>query len=377
MGNPKLAGSISSFKGTVAAAGAARVLNLHALAAEDLGDPGYRSQPMFVHPVLNRSIIMKYNVPCGMDDKLAPRRFNSTKIVLPFDELDLDQGGRVLFVAQPDFSNALARILDYSRLPLDRDLQVLRILDSLSTLDPFLLQEALNQQRCDVCRCYFRLAAADQTQMLGFVAHEVEGLIRLCFGEVGSNDKRTQRLSQLLLAEHDSCELQPLRDIFRMNALQFSEAMFSWKAFLYYRWRSQILGPVLRATLKSLSSVLTASPGRGSAVVVRTKRQLQLAATTAWREIGQRLRLYDQAFASLTNDATADALRAFLLGGSSMVAEVGGRIGQVEQMIGFWNYHLSSERIAELSPEEIFDRLCDLSRRMSIGPGLASTPEAL
>ncbi|MDP3747511.1 MAG: hypothetical protein Q8Q88_10740, partial [Phenylobacterium sp.] len=135
---PKAGGGVRSLKGIVATAGAGRVLNLHALAAEVLDDPDYGERPLFIHPVLNRSIIMKYNVPSGEEDNLAPRRFNSTKIVFPFDQDDLDLGGQGLFVDQPDFPNVLARVLDYTDLPFGRDVMVLRTLDRLPTLDPFL-----------------------------------------------------------------------------------------------------------------------------------------------------------------------------------------------------------------------------------------------
>src|SRR5581483_1989955 len=159
-------GGRNSLKGMVSAAGAARVLNLHALAAEAPDDPDYLERPLFIHPVLNRSVIMKYNVPAGQEDNLAPRRFNSTKIVFPFDPYDLDLGGQVLFVDQRDFPRTLTRILDYTDLPMDRDMRVLRILDRLPTLDPFLVRETLNQQRIEVGRCYLRLSTADQAEML-------------------------------------------------------------------------------------------------------------------------------------------------------------------------------------------------------------------
>ncbi|WP_421934338.1 hypothetical protein [Phenylobacterium sp.] len=370
---PKAGGGVRSLKGIVATAGAARVLNLHALAAEDRDDPEYNQRPLFIHPVLNRSIIMKYNVPSGEEDNLAPRRFNSTKIVFPFDQDDLDLGGQGLFVDQVDFPNVLARVLDYTDLPLGRDVRVLRTLDRLPTLDPFLVRETLKQLQIDVGRCYSRLNSADQTEMLAFVAGEVEALIRQCFGEVKSNDRRSRRLSQLLLAEQDNAELQPLRDIFRMDVSEFAEAMFSWKGFLYYRWRSRTLAPMLRSTLKSLLAVRAGRYGRiESAFVVSASEQVQQTITAAWREVGQRLRLYDQAFASLTDQENPDGFRSFLMRGSGLFMEIGARIGQMEQVVSFWNYCFSAERLAGMSPEEVLDGLRDLLQALSIGTGLGA-----
>ncbi len=66
----------------VATSSSARVLNLHALHVEQPEDPDYRGAPMFAHPVLNRAIIVKHNVAPGEEDRLAPRRFNATKVAI-------------------------------------------------------------------------------------------------------------------------------------------------------------------------------------------------------------------------------------------------------------------------------------------------------
>ena len=81
---------VRNLKALMATASSARILNLHGLAAEQPSDPGYVSQPMFVHPVLNRAIIVKHNVAPGEEAKIAPRRFNATKIIFPFDPTDLN-----------------------------------------------------------------------------------------------------------------------------------------------------------------------------------------------------------------------------------------------------------------------------------------------
>ena len=99
------------------------------------------------------------------------------------------------------------------------------------------------QQHIEVARCYYRFSESDRRRCCGFVAREIAALIQLCFGETDRNDERARRLSQILLADQDSPELEPLRATLRMDPDEFSEAMFAWKAFLYYRWRSQALAP--------------------------------------------------------------------------------------------------------------------------------------
>ena len=365
----KSIGGVRSLKRIAATASSARVLNLHAIAIEAPEHPDYADYPMFAHPVLNRAIIVKHNVRPDEEDRMAPRRFSATKVIFPFDKADLSLGGQFLFVDQSDFYGLLTRHLDYTELPIERDLAVLRSIDKLPTLDPFLVREVLKQQRIEVGRCYYQFSRADKAEMLSFAAGEIETLIRMCVGELKTNDRRTQRLSQLLLADQDSAELEPLRQAFGMGVAEFSEAMFSWKALLYYRWRSRALTPALKATLKSIGAVQAWRYERDElSFILRSTRVLETVINTAWREVGHRLRLYDRAFASLTHKESPDSFRAFLTHSSSLFVELGERIGRLEQTISFWNDRFGTGRIADLSTEEAIEALRDLLQALAIKP---------
>jgi hypothetical protein len=370
----KSVAGVRSLKNLVATASSARVLDLHALATEDPDDPDYRLRPLFAHPVLNRAIITKHNARSGEEDRLAPRRFNATKIIFPFDPTDLGLGGQFLFVDQSDFVAALGRHLDYSDLPIERDLLVLRALDRLPTLDPFLVRETLNQQRIEVGRCYYRINPSDRAEMLRFVAGEMEALIKLCFGDLKPDPKRTRRLAQLLLANQDSPELEPLRETFRMDAAEFSEAIFAWKAFLYYHWRARSLTALLKMTLRSICAIEPKRYQRDDAeLVVRSKGRLQKAMVESWRQVSRRLKLYDKAFAALTNGESADAFRGFLADGPDLFREIGGNVGRLEQAVSYWTDRFGVGRIGEAPPEEVLDGLRELLQAQAAVQKVASS----
>ncbi len=278
-----------------------------------------------------------HNVGLGEEDRPACGRAIATKVIFPFDKADLSLGGQFLFVDQAGFLDLLTRHLDYTDLSLTRDLAVLRCVDKLPTLDPFLLREILKQHRIEAGRCYYRFSRADKAEMLNFVSSEIEALIRMCFGELKANDKRT-RLSQLLLADQDSAELDPLRITFGMGQAEFAEAMFSWKALLYYRWRSRDLAPALKATLTSISAIQVRRYERDElSFILRATRVLIKVITSSWREVGQGLRLYDRAFASLTDRQSPDSFRSFLMHSSELFLELGDRIGRLEQATSLWS----------------------------------------
>jgi hypothetical protein len=363
------AAGVASLKTMVATSPTSRLLNLHGMTAEATTDSDYFVKPMFVHPVLNRSIIAKHNVRPGEEERLAPRRFNATKIIFPFDPIDLGLGGQFLFVDQADFVPSLTRHLEYDALVLERDLKVLRVLDGLPTLDPFLVREVLAKHRIEIDPGYFRFTEPDKVHVIAFVEHEIESLIELCFGEVRENDSRAKRLSQLLLADADSAELEPLKLTLRMDGVEFAEAMFAWKAFLYYRWRTRELTPALKATARSIGRISRRRYDSDALrFVIAGKELLESTISRTWREIGAALKLYDKAYEGLTRNRNPESFRKFLSRGSTLFIDLGDRIGRLEQIVSFWNYCLSQHHLGTMSPDDVMDAMRDLLQGLSIWP---------
>jgi hypothetical protein len=371
----KAVAGVANLKLIVAMSSSARILNLHALAAEHPTEPDFYDKPMFLHPVLNRSIIVKHNVRPGEEERLAPRRFNATKIIFPFDPDDLNLGGQYLFVDQPDFVQALTRHLEFGETAPERDVEVLRILDRLPTLDPFLVREALAKHRIEVDSAYYQFSELDKVNMLAFVERQIEALIELCFGEIKLHDFRAKRLSQLLLADADNPELEPLQKTLRMEGDQFLEAMFAWKGFLYYRWRAQELAPALKRTMRSIGRINARRYDTdGLRFVISAKELLESTITKNWREISQHLRLYNRAYEGLTEGQNPEGFRNFLSNGSNLFLELGDRIGRLEQLVSFWDHRLNQHHAGGMSPDDVMDAMRDLLQGLSIWPSKSKPP---
>ena len=101
----------------------------------------------------------------------------ATKIIVPFDLDDLRAGGRSLFIDQRGFVESLREAGNYNDENLERDLRVLRLLNAIPSLDPFLLREHLRNNDIDVAPCYFAISAGDQERMHDFVSGELSRLI--------------------------------------------------------------------------------------------------------------------------------------------------------------------------------------------------------
>lgn len=367
---------VRTLSALAAEASSARVLDLASLAAEKPTDEDYAARPMFLHPVLNRAILVKHNGGGVDSDPFAPRRLGATKVIFPFDVFDLDLGGQYLFVDQTDFMALMRRHLDYDDPEqLERDVAVLRMLDKLPTLDPFLVRGILAHQQIDVGRCYYRLSELDRADMMGFVVSEMQALIKLCFKDQETGgDGPAKRLALRLLGDANSPELDLLRQALRMETSEFSEAMFTWKAFLYYRWRAQELQTQVRATIRAFNGIRSRRFERDEVMFVnRCKDLAQRTVAYMLDQVARHLRRYDQAFHALTSSGDPSSFRVFLAKGSGL--ELGEQIGCLEMVVGFWEHRFGGGRINAMSPCEMLDGMRDLVQGLSISPQARPEPE--
>ena len=126
-------------------ASTSRVLNLRAVWKSKGKLPEYAAAPMFEHPALNASIIVKHRLRRGETDQFSAPRRSATKIMVPIQADDLSLGARYVFVGQRQFKEALAESFGISIDDSSRDLRTLTVLDQTPTLDPFLLREQLRR----------------------------------------------------------------------------------------------------------------------------------------------------------------------------------------------------------------------------------------
>ena len=161
-------------------ASTARVLNLLNVYKEHGDTEEWAEKPMFRTPALNRSMIIKHRLRRDELDAFPIKRQVATKIVIPIDTNDLRTGGRFLFVGQRHFERLLKEAFGMEH---DHpDIAVLRLLDRLPSLDPFLLREQLKRNGVEPAPCYLAISESDMARMIHFVEEEIRPLVTLSLG---------------------------------------------------------------------------------------------------------------------------------------------------------------------------------------------------
>jgi len=349
-------------------ASTARVLNLLRVWEENgdsapdgaVRNPDWAARPIFRTAALNRALIIKHRLRRNETDLFTGRRQVATKVVIPIDDADLKTGGRYVFVNQIGFERMMMEAFGVA--PNHPDIETLRLIDKLPSLDPFLLREQLRRGGLDPSPCYFSISDSDLQRMLAFVRSEIEPLVTLSLGAdtVAVNSDSAGRMASKILSNTPGDQLDALRLTLRLAPEQYQEGVFCWKGFLYYKWTlAALLGEVAGVA----EAVRTIKPDgkvdrAAKEYLARSRDVLRGRIIKTCDEVSRTLRVYDDAYAKLTQEGRPIAFRDFLLDAPSMFAKLGDQLGAVQHIVSYWRFRFSSSA-APVNVEELMDIFMD------------------
>jgi hypothetical protein len=346
----------SSLKALSESASTSRVLNLSRVNARFKHEDAYLERPFFNDPNLNRAIYIKHRLRTDETYLLPRSQPVATKIIFPFDATLLKSGGRSIFVGQIGFLQAMEAFLGPSTPATRRDLDLLALLETLPSLDPFLLKEHMVRHDLRPADCYFDISVADMTRMRTFVSDQIGELITLAFGGAngGVDSEGVTRLVDALMAHDAGDRLDPLRLTLGLEGQAFHDGVFSWKGFLYYKWQFGETAKRLNRVISELDLVRFDDNPSVSAVEALSKQQTKLRKSirAAARECTAILTLYDDAFRDLLDRGKAAAFRKFLLEAPRLFINLGSCMGTISHIESYWAYRFpESEPLAMNSVE--------------------------
>lgn len=349
-------------------ASTARVLNLLRVWEENgdsaadgaVRNPDWAARPIFRTSALNRALIIKHRLRRNETDLFTGRRQVATKVVIPIDDADLKTGGRYVFVNQIGFERMMMEAFGVAAT--HPDIETLRLIDKLPSLDPFLLREQLRRGGLDPSPCYFSISDSDLQRMLAFVRSEIEPLVTLSLGPdtVAVNSDSAGRMASKILSNTPGDQLDALRLTLRLAPEQYQEGVFCWKGFLYYKWTlAALLGEVAGVaeavrTIKPVGKVDRAA----KEYLARSRDVLRGRIIKTCDEVSRTLRVYDDAYAKLTQEGRPTAFRDFLLDAPSMFAKLGDQLGAVQHIVSYWRFRFGPAA-APVNVEELMDIFMD------------------
>lgn len=336
----------------------ARVLNL-ALVHERFGEtPEFTEKPMFQSKVLNRVLILKHVVRSTERHLFeGPPRSNTTKIVAPFASKELQLGGRSMLFGEHGFEKVLRAFANPpDDAAFEADLELIRLLDTLPSFDPFLMRERMRQSGYEVAQCFFDMSPGDVTRMRSFVSKEIQELVGLAYAGGGAAAQGlATRLADKLMTDETAKPLDPLRAALGLSDEDYREGVFAWKGFLYYRWLADGLMPRLRDLSRDvLTARVTGLEPASREQLVEMRKRVVRCISQASERVEEALLDYGSAFAGLTAGNVKE-FRDFLLRAPDMFIPIGEAIGVIKHIESFWRFRFPTGETQVMDEDEAFE----------------------
>lgn len=357
-----------------ASASTARTLSLLSVWRREGANPAWQAKPFFRSPILNRSLIVKHRLRHHESDLFQGAKRTATKVILPIDPTDLRLGAHSFFIGQAGYHAMLTQVCGPDSEVASSDGRTLAVLDTLPSLDPFLMRETLARQGIEPDRSYFQLSDADMERVFSFVQREVAPLIGISFqGGAKVDDTRAQRFARRILEDPTDRALEPLQISLGMNAAEFQEGVFCWKGFIYDKWMLSELLPNVRRVTEGMATVKAVGPATDDErmYLSAARRRLILAVNDACKRVKETLQIYEDAYVVMTRDGNPVTFRNFLKDAPGMFYALGERLGAINHIVSFWGYRFPPGARLRLPTEHLVDLFTDFEQGI-VEPGAAA-----
>lgn len=312
------------------------VITRQILSADSNAPIFFRNKPM------NRLVLIKDAVPEG--ESRANTSSIGTKLYFPFNENDIYEGGRTIFIHDKYVERALVDNFGEGALKQDalvKDMRILTILDRLPSLDPFLMRDTFRNEGIDVNPAYFEVGKELWDEIEAYILQSFEPLVQAAFPEALASDEKARLLVQKIWEGRDLDTLRPLSAAFQLPKGKELEVFAAWKGINFYAFQFERAKPLvveLMSWLKNLqipiAAVSAAERADIKAQLEGTKDQLRAEWQLADSIILNYKNSYDKLFRK--KQGSADFL-AFLKGSNKAYWDIGNALGKTGHAAYCWD----------------------------------------
>ena len=342
--------------------GSPRVLNCNVMTRRILAkDPNAKT--FFFCKPLNNLVLIKDTDPTSRTGAIG------TKLYLPFNENDIYEGGRTIFVQDNGAQQALIDNFGSGALPkemLNEDMRIMRILDTLPSLDPFLLKDVFLNEKIKMNPSYFEVDEALWSEIELYILQGFEPLAKAAFPDALSSDEVARKLIEKIWEGRDLEALKPLIMAFRLPAGQELEIFAAWKGIIFYGFEQQRAAPAmtdmstwLREIKLPLASLSMTEREETKALLETIKTRSQGEWQAAMRVLSEYQTSYDKMFKFRTG--SADFLK-FLQNSGKAYWTLGNSLGKVGHASYCWNVMTKRYPDRKLPWEQLRELLTLLSK---------------
>jgi len=321
--------------------GSPRVFNCNAITRRILAeDPTIA--PFFRNKPLNNLVLIKDTIP--PDTRRTAPSAIGTKLYFPFNENDVYEGGRTIFVHDKHLEAALIESFGqgaFTKEGLAEDLRVLSILDKLPSLDPFLLKDVFLNNGITVNEAYFEVGKEIWNQIETFILQRFEPVVTAAFPDAKASDEKARKLIEKIWEARDLEALKPLIDAFRLPSEEALEIFSAWKGINFYSFQYERAKPLFIDMLTWLKNLKLPVGAVSAQERDELKAALELVRTqlrSEWQKVDAILRDYQESYDKMFKQKVSSVeFVNFLKNSSKTYWELGNSLGKTGHASYCWD----------------------------------------
>ena len=322
--------------------GSSRVFNCNALTRKLLAKDANEKR-FFHNPPLNNVVLIKDAVP--EQERKGPRCPPvGTKLYFPFNEHDIYEGGRTIFLHDPHLPQSI--IENFGQNPaltkeaMAEDLRILEVMDGLPSLDPFLMKDVFMRAGLGVNAAYFEISPEQWKEIEIFILQRFEPLVKAAFPEAMSSDEKARRLVEKIWEATDAAALAPLIEAFRLPEKNALEIFAAWKGINFYSFQYARVQPMLidiAKWLKGIEVPFGAIPNDERAKLLANLDVVKDQLRREWQSVDTILREYTDGYDKMfKHKASSTQFLGFLRNCGKAYWDLGSGLGKTNHAVYCW-----------------------------------------
>lgn len=314
---------------------------------------------LFKTDLLNKTVLMKrYEaaLPTARQDVIV-----NTLVYFPYDFENPYDGGEVLTFGDANFSNAFEFKITqrHNTQAMDEavkhDLERLQLLDSIHSLDPFLLR--CRAEKFGVANTiherYFMISDNEWESIRVPIREKISRLVSKALGKVDADHDlsiREHYIERFLSKIWEAKDIQGIEPFVR--ALQIApakapEVFFAWKAVCYYHVRFRALQAELNKMFQWVGSNRlcypsdsTGEPNAEQKLIIARREKLRHKMRVGYQKACDVIDDYERSYNRFVEDGRPQAFVGFLLNSENVYMNLASHVSVATHSINVWQWYM-------------------------------------
>ena len=324
---------------------------------------GVQTEYLFKNTALNDVVLIKEILKAN-DPRRADGSPIGTKLYLPFEPENPDRGGRSMLFDSPDLTPFLAQAVGLTpagdQAVFDNDFKILSAVNSLPSMDGFLMRDALALKGITANEAYFEVSPAEREAIQAFIRNKMEMLVRAAFGGDKPADSKVTQLIDVVWEAKDVQALEPLILALRCPKEESLAIFGAWKAIMFYSFdyfRSEEKRKSLALFLNKNSKLRNDLPKAHAEFLRQRVHDIATRLRTHWFSVDTVLQDYNDLYHKFVTSMEPAGFLAFLRNAKEVSCAVGISLGKISQAVGCLEMMTAGHGLTEQNMEILLGQL--------------------